>query len=66
MVLVGYRRIRQYLVMIAVMVVLFGLYAKFVGIRTVYLERGRKSADIKCVSSTPSEPSDASLVLAAD
>ena len=28
MVLVGYRRIRQYLVMIAVMVVLFGLYAK--------------------------------------
>ena len=66
MVLVGYRRIRQYLVMVALMLVLFGFYAKFVGIKTVYIERGRKSADSKCVSSTPSEPSNASLVLAAD
>ena len=66
MVLVGYRRIRQYLVMVALMLVLFGLYAKFVGIKTVYIERGRRSADSKCVSSTPSEPSYASLVLDAD
>ena len=36
MVLVGYRRIRHYLVMLGVMLVLFGLYAKFVGIKTVY------------------------------
>ena len=39
MVIVGYRRIRHYLVMLAVMVVLFGLYAKFVGIDAVYRER---------------------------
>lgn len=36
MVLVGYRRIKHYLVMLGVMLVLFGLYAKFVGIKTVY------------------------------
>ncbi len=46
MVLVGYRRIRHYLVMIGVMLVLFGLYAKFVGIKTIYRERERKSAKI--------------------
>ena len=39
MVLVGYRRTKHYLVMLWVMLVLFGLYAKFVGIKTVY--RGR-------------------------
>ena len=36
MVLMGYRRIKHYLVMLGVMLVLFGLYAKFVGIKTVY------------------------------
>ena len=40
MVLVGYRRIKHYLIMLVVMSVLFGLYAKFVGIKTVY--RGYK------------------------
>ena len=40
MVLVGYRRVKHYLVLLAVMLVLFGLYAKFVGIKTVY--RGYK------------------------
>ena len=40
MVLVGYRRIKHYLIMLGVMLVLFGLYAKFVGIKTVY--RGYK------------------------
>ena len=39
MVIVGYRRIKNYLIMLGVMLVLFGLYAKFVGIKTVY--RGR-------------------------
>ncbi len=46
MVLVGYMRIRHYLVMLVVMLVLFGLYAKFVGIKTIYRERERKSAKI--------------------
>ena len=36
MVLVGYRRTKHYLVMLGVMLVVFGLYAKFVGIKTVY------------------------------
>ena len=49
MVLVGYRRIRHYLVMLGVMLVLFGLYAKFVGIKTVY--RGYKPPS-KAQSST--------------
>ena len=39
MVLVGYRRIKHYLVMLGVMLVLFVLYAKFVGVKTVYRER---------------------------
>jgi hypothetical protein len=45
MVLVGYRRIRRYLAMLGVMLVLFGLYAKFVGIETVYRARDRRSVD---------------------
>ena len=43
MVLMGYRRIKHYLVMLGVMLVLFGLYAKFVGIKTVYRGRGQQS-----------------------
>ena len=59
MVLVGYRRIKHYLVMLGVMLVLFGLYAKFVGIKTVYRGRGRTIADGQCASPTPSYPSNA-------
>ena len=36
MVLVGYRRIKHYLVLLGVMLVLLGLYATFVGVKTVY------------------------------
>ena len=43
MVLVGYRRTKHYLVMLGVMLVVFGLYAKFVGIKTVYRGRGQQS-----------------------
>lgn len=49
MVIVGYRRIKHYLIMLGVMLVLFGLYAKFVGINTVY--RGRRPQS-KAQSST--------------
>ena len=49
MVIVGYRRIKHYLIMLGVMLVLFGLYAKFVGIKTVY--RGRRPQS-KAQSST--------------
>ena len=49
MVLVGYRRIKHYLIMLGVMLVLFGLYAKFVGIKTIY--RGYKPPS-KAQSST--------------
>ena len=45
MVLVGYRRTKHYLVMLGVMLVVFGLYAKFVGIKTVYrVPQGQSSA----------------------
>ena len=59
MVLVGYRRIKHYLVMLGVMLVLFGLYAKFAGIKTIYRDRGRTIADGQCVSTTPSYPGNA-------
>ncbi len=49
MVIVGYRRIKNYLIMLGVMLVLFGLYAKFVGINTVYRGRVTKSVDSQCV-----------------
>ena len=45
MVLMGYRRIKHYLIMLGVMLVLFGLYAKFVGIKTIYRERTAQNAD---------------------
>ena len=41
------------------MLVLFGLYAKFVGIKTVYRDRGRTIADGQCVSTTRVYPSNA-------
>ncbi len=51
MVLVGYRRVKHYLIMLGVMLVLFGLYAKVVGIKTVYRQRVR-SADGQSVSAS--------------
>ena len=59
MVLVGYRRAKHYLVMLVVMLVLFGMYAKFVGIKPVYRGLDRNSANGQCVSTTPSYPSNA-------
>ena len=53
MVLVGYRRTKHYLVMLWVMLVLFGLYAKFVGIKTVYQERDKNSEDVQSVPDKP-------------
>ena len=53
MVLVGYRRIKHYLIMLGVMLVLFGLYAKFVGIKTVYQERDKNSEDVQSVPDKP-------------
>ena len=49
MVLMGCRRIKHYLIMLVFMLILFGLYAKFVGIKTVY--RGYKPPS-KAQSST--------------
>ena len=51
MMLVGYRRAKHYLIMLGVMLVLFGLYAKVVGIKTVYRQRVR-SADGQSVSAS--------------
>lgn len=50
MLVVGYRRIKNYLIMLGVMLVLFGLYAKEVGIKTIY--RGKR-VDGQCVSTKP-------------
>ncbi|MBP5437414.1 MAG: hypothetical protein J6Y30_05470 [Treponema sp.] len=49
MVLMGYRRIKHYLILLLVMLVLFVPYAKFVGIKTIY--RGYKPPS-KAQSST--------------
>jgi len=59
MVLVGYRRIKHYLVFLGAMLVLFILYAKFVGVETVYRERGIPIDDDQCVSTTSSYQSNA-------
>ena len=53
MVLVGYRRIRHYIVFLVVMLGLFGLYAKFVGIKTIYRERTAQNADGQHASIQP-------------
>ena len=45
--------------MLGVMLVLFGLYAKFVGIKTIYRDRGMTIADGQCVSTTRVYPSNA-------
>ena len=59
MVLVGYRRTKHYLVMLGVMLVVFGLYAKFVGIKTVYRAPQGQSPGIAVVWGTgPAELRD--------
>lgn len=55
MLIVGYRRLRHYLVFLAVMLVLFGLYAKFVGVKTIYRERVVERADGQHASTQPKE-----------
>ena len=45
--------------MLVVMLVLFGLYAKFVGIKTVYRGLDRNGAHGQRVSTAPSYPSNA-------
>ena len=45
--------------MLGVMLVLFGLYVKFVGIKTIYRDRGRTIVDGQCVSTTRGYPSNA-------
>ena len=52
---VGYRRIRHYLVFLVVMLGLFGLYAKFVGVKTIYRERVVERADGQHASTQPKE-----------
>ena len=63
MMLVGYRRAKHYLIMLGVMLVLFGLYAKVVGIKTVYRQRVR-SADGQSVSTSIRRTLPASVSLA--
>lgn len=58
MVLMGYRRIKHYFIMLVVMSVLFVLYAKFVGIKPVYRGLDRNSAHGQRVSTTPSNQSN--------
>ena len=60
MVLVGYRRIKNYLIMLGVMLVLFGLYAKFVGIKTVYRGRDKNSEDVQSVPNKPQSKAQSS------
>ena len=60
MVLVGYRRIKHYLIMLGVMLVLFGLYAKFVGIKTVYRGRDKNSEDVQSVPNNPQSKAQSS------
>ena len=55
MVLMGYRRIKHYLIMLGVMLVLFVPYAKFVGIKTVYRGRDRNGDDFQSVPGKPQE-----------
>ena len=59
MVLFGYRRIKHYLVVLVVMLVLLVPFAKFLGIKPVRRGRDRTIADGQCASPTPSYPSNA-------
>ena len=59
MVIVGYRRIKHYLVLLWVMLVLFVPYSMFVGIKPVYRGLDRNSAHGQRVSTTRGHPSNA-------
>ena len=56
MLIVGYRRIKHYLVMLGVMLVLFCLYAKLFGVGTHYRQVRRKNADGQMVSTQQLKP----------
>ena len=58
MVLMGYWRIKHYLVLLWVMLVLFVPYSMFVGIKPVYRGLDRNSAHGQRVSTTPSNQSN--------
>ncbi len=58
MVLVGYRRLKHYLVLLWVMLVLFVPYSMFVGIKPVYRGLDRNSVHGQRVSTTPSNQSN--------
>lgn len=58
MVIVGYRRIKNYLIMLVVMLVLSVPFAMFVGIKPVYRGLDRNSAHGQRVSTTPSNQSN--------
>ena len=58
MVLVGYRRAKNYFVLLWVMLVLFVPYSMFVGIKPVYRGLDRNSAHGQRVSTTPSNQSN--------
>lgn len=58
MVLMGYRRIKHYLVMLVVMLVLVVPFAKILGIKPVHRGRDRNSAHGQRVSTTPSNQSN--------
>lgn len=64
MVLMGYRRIKHYLIMLVVMLVLSVPFAMFVGFKPVHRGRDRTIADGQCASPTPSYPSSATSCFA--
>ena len=53
MVLMGYRRIKHYLILLLAMLVLFVPYAKFAGFKPVYRGLDRNSEDAQSVPSKP-------------
>ena len=53
MVLVGYRRIKHYLVLLVVMLILFVPYVMFVGFKTVYRGLDKNSEDVQSVPGKP-------------
>ena len=60
MVLMGYRRIKHYLVLLVVMLVLFVPYAKFVGFKPVYRGRDKNSEDVQSVPNKPQSKAQSS------
>ena len=62
MVIVGYRRIKNYLIMLVVMLVLSVPFAMFVGIKTVYQGRDRNGDDVQSVPGKPQSKAQAPTV----